>query len=682
MQKLKIFLIVLSILTFVSCSDDDPVSSPSDKPVNSVIIEPTEITFNAIGQSKQFTAKAYDENGGEVSTTLSWSSSNDGVVIIGSDGMAESTGPGNASIYVTAGEKADTAQVMVEIAVEPEIWWVSAKSGNWSDPTKWNTGVVPESDDTVAITLEGDYTVTLTSDVTISHISLGTATGTQKLATGANQLTLESGILNGNAELEVNGTVLITNKLQWKDGDITGTGTIEIQRNAEVNAGDGDDDSKLTLKAKLINNGVFDIVSGVTINIIGGTFENENGAKVDFQSDDAWLSTISGGKIMNSGDIVKSNGFGDANISSGDEDSFVSNGYINVESGNLNVRGGDLSNVIDIDEGAELHQSGNTIIRLPFYNRGEGIFEIGGSITLGENAGEEIKIKNIILDSWQSESSITGPGDLTIMQSLIWHAGGMSGAGTILLHGDAFATLEGSGSKRISERIFEVGGSLETESLLNLTLSKGAQLHIIRNAQWTHTGGGNIKKGEGDMPAIIITDTFTKKGAGSLVVETDFLCAGTMFLEEDVLTVKGAFELQESGKLIGGGTDIDNEVNYRRLQVPEATSAILAGTIQLDSNGDPAYMSILGPVTIASTFKVLIDIDPFESINAERLTFGTGGVELAGTLEVNVKSIPPNGAQYRVVSTVDGPGKFDVIEGASVFTEVRENGDGVLLIYN
>ena len=93
-------------------------------------------------------------------------------------------------------------------------------------------------------------------------------------------------------------------------------------------------------------------------------------------------------------------------------------------------------------------------------------------------------------------------------------------------------------------------------------------------------------------------------------------------------------------------------------------------------------MSILGAVTIAQTFKVLIDVDPFDSIEAERLTFVTGGVALAGTLDVDVKSLPPDGAQYRVVSTVDGQGKFDDIDGVDVFTEVREDGQGVLLIYN
>ena len=72
-------------LLLAGCSDDSSPTEPDTNPVNSVIINPTEATFDAIGQSKQFTAKAYNETGGEVSTTFSWSSSNEDVVMIGSD---------------------------------------------------------------------------------------------------------------------------------------------------------------------------------------------------------------------------------------------------------------------------------------------------------------------------------------------------------------------------------------------------------------------------------------------------------------------------------------------------------------------------------------------------------------------------------------------------------------------
>ena len=678
MQKLKIFLIVLSIITFVSCSDDDPVSPPSDKPVNSVIIEPTEITFNAIGQNKQFTAKAYDETGGEVSTTLSWASSNEEVVIIGSDGMAEATGLGNASIYVTAGEKSDTAQVTVDLATVPEIWWVSAKSGNWSDASNWNTGVVPQADDTVAITLEGDYTVTLTENVSVKNITLGAATGTQILVTGTNQFTIEEGELTGGAELQIDGTTIIKGKFNWKDGDITGSGTVDVYNSAEVNAGGGGSDSKLILKATILNSGVFNIASGVRILINGGAFENKTFAKIDFQGDDTSISAIYGGTIINSGDLVKSEGAGHAYISVSTPETFVNNGYLGVERGVLNIRDGDLDGVIDIEEDAELRQSGNTLIRQTLYSKGEGIFEIGGIITLGEETGELIRLRHVVLESILS-NSISGPGDLKIDGSLLWRKGSMSGVGEVFIAG-VNAKLEGSGLKSISERKLVIQGSLETESLLDLRLSEGAEIYIDRTGNWTHTGGGNIRKGIGAQPEIIITDTFTKNGTGGLVVDTDFSCEGTMNLNEGTLTVKGAFDLQEAGKIIGGSTNIDNEVNYRRLQVPEATSAVLAGTIEVDSDGNAAFMSIHGAVTIEPTFHVLIDVDNTDPIPAERLVFTTGGAALSGTLEVNVKTFPPDGAQYRVVSTTDGTGKFIEINGAGVFHAIQEDAQGVLLI--
>ena len=163
-------------------------------------------------------------------------------------------------------------------------------------------------------------------------------------------------------------------------------------------------------------------------------------------------------------------------------------------------------------------------------------------------------------------------------------------------------------------------------------------------------------------------------------MEADFICAGEMFLDEGVLTVKGAFNLQETGKIIGGGTDTDNEINYRRLQVSEAPSAVLAGTIDVDADGAPAFMSILGAVTIQPTFNVLIDVSNMNPIPTERLSFLTGGVALAGTLDVNVMNFPPEGAQYRVVSTIDGTGQFDAINGANVFNTIQEDSLGVLLI--
>ncbi|MCK5367798.1 MAG: hypothetical protein KAQ62_04575, partial [Cyclobacteriaceae bacterium] len=440
---------------------------------------------------------------------------------------------------------------------------------------------------------------------------------------------MERGKLIGGAELQVDGTVNITDEVNWVDGDITGSGTVEVAREAEMHAGGGE--SKLILKATLINSGTFTIVSDVTIDINGGTLENKSGALVDFQSDGAYLTAFSGGTINNLGNIIKSEGSGDAWISanSSSNGTFTTSGFIGVERGNLNISGGDLAGVIDVDADAELRQSSNTLIRSSLISNGEGVIEIGGTITLGEQAGDLIRLNNVVFDSWNTTGGISGPGDLRIKSSLLWRKGGITGAGNVFIHG-ANVRLEGTGSKVLSERIFDVHGTMETESLINLTLANGAQILIDVSSEWIHTGGGTIKKSSGDTPGITVLGTFRKKGEGALVVETDFTCAGQMYLEEDVLTVQGSFNLQETGKIIGGGTDAN--LQNRRLIVIDAPTAILAGTIEVDADGDPALMSILGAVTIESTFNVLIDFVKFGSIPAERLTFETGGVSLAGTL--------------------------------------------------
>ena len=57
-------------------------------------------------------------------------------------------------------------------------------------------------------------------------------------------------------------------------------------------------------------------------------------------------------------------------------------------------------------------------------------------------------------------------------------------------------------------------------------------------------------------------------------------------------------------------------------------------------------------------------------------------IALAGKLDVNVTDFPVPGDQFRVVSTINGTGKFDSIVNAGVFTIIQEDASGVLLIRN
>ena len=108
----------------------------------------------------------------------------------------------------------------------------------------------------------------------------------------------------------------------------------------------------------------------------------------------------------------------------------------------------------------------------------------------------------------------------------------------------------------------------------------------------------------------------------------------------------------------------------------------MRGTIRPDLDGQPARMSIQGLVVLESTFRLELDTATSGDLNTESVHFLTGGQVLDGTLVLNVMSLPDDGAEYRVVSMVDGSGTFDVTfagSGTNPFEEIIQDAQGVLL---
>lgn len=680
MNKINLLYFLPAIIVLGACSKDDSVDPPAEDSVYTVIISPKEVKFEAIGQSHQLTAKAFNEEGDEVNTSFTWLSDNPEIAIISSAGIIETVGEGSTFIKVNAADKTDSALVTVEPEIPPGIWWVSKSDGDWSDGSNWNTGTVPNNEDTVAITLEGNYTVSLTSDVSVKHIIFGSDNGEQVLSTGANTFTVENGIMTEGANLQIDGSVVVTGQLDWETGDMLGDGTLEISSTGAIITDGNNVDTQFKIKTDVNNYGLFKIKDGASVLIDGKTFENKSGAEIDFQGADVSLYAVKGSIINNMGTIVKSQGDGFAYISPASEQGFVNTGTLRVERGTLNIRDGKLIGQIDIAEDAVLRQSGTTLIKGLHGYSGDGFFEIGGAAILGEQTGELVRLRNVILDA-PVTGGLFGPGDLEIVNELIWYSGSMSDAGVILVNNGSETSIKGEKTKYISERQFLVLGTLETDMQLNMTLRNGAEIKIDPIATWTHIGGGKIMKGSGDTPTIDLKGTFIKKNPGSLEIEADIECYSIMYLNEGVLTAKGDFILKSLGKIVGGSTDRDSEANYRRLNLINAGSAILEGTIDVDSDGEIAFMGILGKPTLESTFKVLTDIQTNSEAPEDRLVFETGSVELNGTLEVTILGgIPPAGAQYQVVSMIDGAGQFTTISGVEVFNSVVEDDKGVLLI--
>jgi hypothetical protein len=85
------------------------------------------------------------------------------------------------------------------------INWISAQDGDWSTGANWELGSVPGSTDGAEIVLPGDYTVTITSDVSAASLTIN-ATGETFDESNAGSLTLSDGLSLYNGAVFLNGS--------------------------------------------------------------------------------------------------------------------------------------------------------------------------------------------------------------------------------------------------------------------------------------------------------------------------------------------------------------------------------------------------------------------------------------------------------------------------------------------
>jgi hypothetical protein len=111
------------------------------------------------------------------------------------------------------------------------VSWKARVSGMWSNPANWDVGQVPGPADTVLITLDSTYSVTLDTPSSIAKLVLGAAgNGTQTLSLVGQSLavtdTSDTSVIapSGNLALASGGTVGGASVVQ-NDGGITATDT-------------------------------------------------------------------------------------------------------------------------------------------------------------------------------------------------------------------------------------------------------------------------------------------------------------------------------------------------------------------------------------------------------------------------------------------------------------------------
>ena len=122
--------------------------------VQSVTVSPATLTMTKVGETVQLTATVAPEGAGEAV----WSSSDEAVATVSSEGLVTAVGQGNAIITATAGEKTATCEVTVEISiVEVEDGQATVQLGGGSQEELAEAVSKAAQEGVTRFVLVGDY---------------------------------------------------------------------------------------------------------------------------------------------------------------------------------------------------------------------------------------------------------------------------------------------------------------------------------------------------------------------------------------------------------------------------------------------------------------------------------------------------------------------------------------------
>ena len=100
--------LALAVAGSAACGDPDPVPS-------TVTISPATVTLDSFDETMRLTATVQDQDGLAMpGFTITWSSSDESVVTVDSDGLAKATGNGTAAVRASVEGASGTAEVTVE----------------------------------------------------------------------------------------------------------------------------------------------------------------------------------------------------------------------------------------------------------------------------------------------------------------------------------------------------------------------------------------------------------------------------------------------------------------------------------------------------------------------------------------------------------------------------------------
>jgi hypothetical protein len=554
--------------------------------------------------------------------------------------------------------------------------WTNTLGGSWFAPINWSPNGVPGTSDTVNITNDGTYTVSIpTGTVAVASINLGGSSGTQTLAMDTTESLTNAGSIQANGILNMSNGSLLGSMVVQPGGQII----FSTPANKFLNAFTLINQGTVTWSdGQLLNGGqpATVISNGGQWLITGNSSFSPNASQTNTP---VWINT---GLLRKSGgnSFSQINNFNFANLPSGTVDAQI--GTLRFSGGTNNQLGGsftassgatlDLNGGIYYDaggnaSGAGINQFSGTTLNLQT-NIIPGLLLVGGSIALGPNFQNAGAITSLTLDG----STLTGSN--RVSGTLVVNSGSL--VNQLIVQPGAQLSFNTPANKFLNAFTLINQGTVNwTDGQL---LNGGQPATVVSNGgQWLITGNSSFSPNasQTNTPVWINTGLLRKSGGNSFsqinnfnfntqpsgIIQAD---TGTLQLPANYTNTAGTLRLnggtlQANGTLAMTGGTLDGSGSL-------GANSLTGGTISPGSG--PGLIGFNSGLNLGPGATLVID--------GTGLTPGTGydqlsviGTAALGACALQVTSLPsvPAGTTF-VIITNDAA---DAVQGT--FNGLAEN---------
>ena len=462
------------------------------------------------------------------------------------------------------------------------IAWSNAAGGNWSTPSNWSLGRVPNATDTVTIALAGTYTVTMDTPFTGAFVTVGGATGAQTLAITSQTLTI-------NNELRTLGTgeVRLVSATVAGAGAVANGGTLYV-RGSTIGVPVTNTDSVVVQQTNSIA-GALTTVAGSTLRLVG-----------DASLGSATLTVANG--FTNRGTIVLA-GFG--------------------YTMSLAVTAGTLVNA---PEGTIATSSGSGTHVITALLNNQGTMSLGQGLVLDRPSAAHVNSGtmtlsggDVTLSQTGTTPSFTNTGTISIGIGRTWNVNG----GTLTQAG----SLGGTGTLALTAATLALPTNYTATVRLTLIGATVAGPGVLTNGAAMYMRGSAINAPFTIADSVVVQQINSIAGALTTVAGSSLLLVGDASLGGASLAVANGFTNRGTIVLAGFGYTMSLAVTAGTLvNAPEGTIATSSGS---GTHVITALLNNQGTMSLGQG--LVLDRPSAAHVNSGTMTLGGSDVTVTGT---------------------------------------------------